>query len=223
MGLIISDSTTLYCSPAVKWNNKLFYHDESYCGGPGSIVGIATGYGLHGLGIESRWKAIFSATVQTGPGAHRASCTMGTGSFPGVKSGRDVTLTAHPLLVPWSRKSTAIPLPPYRLYRLYRASVPVPGYTLTLPLPLPKMLWPPAYWRSELHLGAVSQSVSQSVSVFSVCDIKSDTSGAGRFCTTVIKIVEVRGRKCRKPAIRSHSDLQYLSCWMALSFNKPNV
>ena len=44
----------------------------------------------------------FSAPVQTGPGAHPASCTMGTGSFPGVKSGRGVTLTPHPLLVPWS-------------------------------------------------------------------------------------------------------------------------
>ena len=29
--------------------------------------------------------ARFSAPVQTGPGAHPASCTMGTGSFPGVK------------------------------------------------------------------------------------------------------------------------------------------
>ena len=29
-------------------------------------------------------EARFSATVQTGPGAHPASCTMGTGSFPGV-------------------------------------------------------------------------------------------------------------------------------------------
>jgi len=37
--------------------------------------------------------------VQTGPGAHPASCTMGTGSFPGVKSGRGVLLTTHPLLV----------------------------------------------------------------------------------------------------------------------------
>jgi len=27
----------------------------------------------------------FSATVQTGPGAHPASYTMSTGSFPGVK------------------------------------------------------------------------------------------------------------------------------------------
>jgi len=27
---------------------------------------------------------------------------MGTGSFPGVNRGRDVTLTHQPLLVPWS-------------------------------------------------------------------------------------------------------------------------
>jgi len=56
--------------------------------------------------------ARFSAPVQTGPGAHPASCAMGTGSFWGVKSCRDVTLTPHPLLVPWSRKSRAIPLLP---------------------------------------------------------------------------------------------------------------
>ena len=77
---------------------------------PGSAVGIATGYGLDGPGIESRWVARFSAPVQTGPGAHPASCTMGTGSFPGVTSGRGVTLTPHPLIVPWSRKGRAIPL-----------------------------------------------------------------------------------------------------------------
>ena len=57
-------------------------------------------------------RARFSALVQTGPGAHPASCTIGTGSFPGVKSGRGVTLAPHPLLVPWSRKSRAIPLLP---------------------------------------------------------------------------------------------------------------
>ena len=54
--------------------------------GPGSVVGIATGYGLDGPGIESRWGARFSAPVQFGPGAQPASCTMGTGSFPGVKA-----------------------------------------------------------------------------------------------------------------------------------------
>jgi len=84
----------------------------SYCCllvGRYSSVGIATGYGLSGPEIESRWGARFSAPVQTGPGAHAASRTMGTGYFPGVKSGRDVTPTPHPLLVPWSRKSRAIP------------------------------------------------------------------------------------------------------------------
>jgi len=68
--------------------------------GPGIVVNIATGYRLDGPGIESRWGARFSAPVQTGPGAHPVSCTMDTGSFPGVKSGRGVTLTPHPLLVP---------------------------------------------------------------------------------------------------------------------------
>ena len=70
--------------------------------GPGSVVGIATGYGPDGPGIESRCGARFSAPVWVSPGAHLASCTMGTGSFWGVKSGRGVTLTPHPLLVPWS-------------------------------------------------------------------------------------------------------------------------
>ena len=48
--------------------------------------------------------ARFSAPVQTGPGALPASCTMGTGSFPGVKSGRSVTLTSHPLLMSLVKK-----------------------------------------------------------------------------------------------------------------------
>ena len=65
-----------------------------------SSVGIATGYGLDDLGIESQWGARFSTPVQAGPGAHPASCIIGTGSFPGVKSGRGVTLNPHPLLVP---------------------------------------------------------------------------------------------------------------------------
>jgi hypothetical protein len=69
---------------------------------PGSSLGIATGYGLDSLGIESRWAARFSTSVQTNPGAHPASCTISTRSATGVKSGWGVTLTPHPLLVPWS-------------------------------------------------------------------------------------------------------------------------
>jgi hypothetical protein len=61
--------------------------------------------------------ARFSVPVQTGPGAHPASFTMGTQSFLGVKSGRGVTLTPQPLLVPWSRKSKAIPLLPLWVVR----------------------------------------------------------------------------------------------------------
>ena len=49
-----------------------------------------------GSGDRIPVEARFSATVQTGPGAHSASCTMGTEYFPGVKSGRGVTLNPHP-------------------------------------------------------------------------------------------------------------------------------
>jgi hypothetical protein len=42
--------------------------------------------------------------VRTGPGAHPAACIMGTVSFPGVESGRGVTRTPHPLLVPGLEK-----------------------------------------------------------------------------------------------------------------------
>ena len=51
-----------------------------------SSVGIATSYGLHGPGIESREGARFSAPVQTDPWAHPDSYTMGTGSSPGGKA-----------------------------------------------------------------------------------------------------------------------------------------
>jgi len=66
--------------------------------------------GLDGPGIKSRGGAKFSAPVQTCPGTYPSSCTMGTGSFPGVKSGRGVTLTPHTFLMPWSRKGRATPL-----------------------------------------------------------------------------------------------------------------
>ena len=79
----------------------------------GSSVGIATVLRAGRSGIESRWGRDFPP-VHTGPGAHPASCKMGTGSFPGVKCGRGVLLTTHPLLVPRSWKSRAIPLPTLR-------------------------------------------------------------------------------------------------------------
>jgi len=47
--------------------------------GRNNAVGVVTGYGLEILGIESRWRARFSAHAQTCPGDHPSSCTMGTG------------------------------------------------------------------------------------------------------------------------------------------------
>jgi len=97
----------------------------------------------------------FPAPVKTGTGAHPASCTLGTGSFPGVKCGRGVTVTTHHLLVPWSRNSRAIPLltlwavrpvqslsactvqlylySAYWPYGLYRVSVPVQQSYISTP------------------------------------------------------------------------------------------
>jgi len=53
--------------------------------GQASSFGIVISYGLDGPGIESRWGARFSAPVQTGSGAHPASCTIDTASVPGEK------------------------------------------------------------------------------------------------------------------------------------------
>jgi len=88
----------------------LFFKSHMVTCGPGSSVGIATDLRAGRSEIESRWGRDFSP-VQTGPGAHPASCKMGTGSFPGVKCGRGVLLTTHPLLVPRSWKSRVILLP----------------------------------------------------------------------------------------------------------------
>ena len=67
--------------------------------GPGSAVCIATGYGMDGPGIEFRWRRDFPHQSRPALGANPASYTMGTGPFPGVKSGQGVTLTPHSLLV----------------------------------------------------------------------------------------------------------------------------
>jgi hypothetical protein len=85
---------------------------ESLCEyGPSSSGGIATklraGRSRDRIPVGTR----FFAPVQTGHGAHPASCVMGTGSFPGVKYGRGVLLTTYFLLRLWSWKSKAKPLP----------------------------------------------------------------------------------------------------------------
>ena len=65
-----------------------------------SVKRLSTGWTVRG---SNPGGARFSAPVQTGPEAHPASCTMGTGSFPGVRCCQGVTLTPHPLLVQRSK------------------------------------------------------------------------------------------------------------------------
>ena len=83
--------------------------------GRDSSVGIATGYRLDGPGSNPGGE-IFSAPVQTCPGAHRTSCAIGTASFPGVKrSGCDDNRPPH--LVPRLKKEWSFTsAPPLRLH-----------------------------------------------------------------------------------------------------------
>ena len=80
--------------------------------GHDSSVVIASRYGLDGPGIESLsvGGARFSAPVQTCPGAHPASCTMGTGSFPGGKAAGAWCWPPTPGLASGLWKGRAIPL-----------------------------------------------------------------------------------------------------------------
>ena len=60
--------------------------------GPGIATALRAGRSGDLIPVEAR----FSASVQTGPGAHPASCTMGTGSLPRVKRpGRGVDHPPH--------------------------------------------------------------------------------------------------------------------------------
>jgi hypothetical protein len=93
-----------------------------------SSVGIAIRYGLDGPGIESRWVPKFSALVQNGPEAHPASCTMGTGSFPGVK--RTGCGVDHPPTSSFDVKERV----ELYLYSPYGPLWPVLGWTLPLHL-----------------------------------------------------------------------------------------
>ena len=72
---------------------------QRQCVGWYSTVGIATTLRAGRSGNRISVEARFSTLVQTGPGAHPASCTMGTGSFP-EESGWGAALTTHRHLAP---------------------------------------------------------------------------------------------------------------------------
>ena len=78
--------------------------------GPGSSVGIATDYGLDGLGSNPGGDEIFRPCRPI-LGPTQPPVKWVPGLSRGVKCGRGVLLTTHPLLVSRSWKSRAIPLP----------------------------------------------------------------------------------------------------------------
>ena len=146
----------------------------------GSSVGIATGYGLDGPGIESRRGEIFRISSDR-PRGPPSLLYNGYRVFPWVKSGRGVRLTLHPLLVPWSRKSRAIPLLPLWAVRpvqslsactvvtftlpqclykgdLYLTSVPVQGCTLPYLSACTRMTFtlPQCLYKVDLYLTSVA-------------------------------------------------------------------
>jgi hypothetical protein len=62
--------------------------------GRDSSFSTVTCYGRSGDKIPAGSR--FFAPIQTGPGAHQPSYTMGTGSPPRRQSGRNLALTTHP-------------------------------------------------------------------------------------------------------------------------------
>ena len=77
----------------------------------GRLVSIATGYGLDGPGIESRCGEIFR-TCPDRPWGPPSLLYNVYRVFPGDKKRPGREANPHPLLVPWSRKSRAIPIIP---------------------------------------------------------------------------------------------------------------
>ena len=79
--------------------------------GPGSVVGIATGYRLDGPGIESWWGRDFPHLSTPALGPTQAPVQWVQGLSQGVKRGRGMTLTPSPTssavdMKEWSYTST---------------------------------------------------------------------------------------------------------------------
>jgi len=101
--------------------------------GPGSSVGIATGYRLDGPGIESRWGRDFPYLSRPTLGPTQPPVQWVPGLSGGKeRPGRDADPSPPSSAVGQERVELYL-YSPYGPYGLYRASVPVQGCTLPLP------------------------------------------------------------------------------------------
>jgi hypothetical protein len=96
--------------------------------GPGSSVGIVTGYGLDGPEIESRWGGEIFRTCPDRPRGPPSLLCNGYQVFPVGKErpGRDADPSPPSSAVGHKRVELYL-YSPYGPYGLYRASVPVQG------------------------------------------------------------------------------------------------
>jgi hypothetical protein len=67
-------------------HSHIFYSGMAICCGPGSSVGIATGYGMGGQGIESRWGRDFPHLSRPALGSTQPSVQW----VPGLSRGLNV-------------------------------------------------------------------------------------------------------------------------------------
>jgi len=89
--------------------------------GSGTIVGVATGYGLEGPVIEFRWGWEFQHLSRPVLGPTQPPTQRVPDLFPGGKERQRRDADPSPLLVPWSRKSKAIRLLPLWAVRPVRS------------------------------------------------------------------------------------------------------
>jgi len=99
--------------------------------GPGSSVGIVTGYGLDGPEIESRWRRDFPHLSRPALGSTLLYNVYRVFLGGKERQGRDADPSPPSSAVGHERVELYL-YSPCGPYGLYRASVPVQGYTLPL-------------------------------------------------------------------------------------------
>jgi hypothetical protein len=99
--------------------------------GLGISVGIVTGYGLDGPGIESQWGRDFPHLSRPALGPTQSPVQWVPSLSRGIER-TQLETDPSPLLVPWTKKVELYLYSPYGPYGLDRASVYVQGCTLPI-------------------------------------------------------------------------------------------